>query len=312
MKEHEKVSIATRFTDSVIAAYSDVAKGIAVNERERALIANYYVEIDTALQNGRTNISWKDIDMKKLSLSIAHTARMNLDMKLSHLSFIPFRDGKTGKYNMVPVISSRGWEYIVKTFSLEPVKNVIVELVYSTDKFSIVKRDSTHPCDSYSFEVGNPFDRGSIIGGFAYCEFENTELNKLLVMSLQQIMTFKPSRADDSFWGVKSPNYTKMLEKTLAKQLLKKIPLDPDKINGIRESLKFMEAEDLRGASLSAQEEIREKNGQGPYIDFGTVQDADYEEVSEFVEKSVEVVEDENEVVSKEDDILGMNQESLL
>lgn len=302
--DNKQLSLTERFTSYVVSAYTDIAKGVPVGEKERALIANYYIEIDSALATSKQGYTWKDINMMGLSRSVSHLCKLGLDMKLNHVSFLPFRNSKTGKVEMTSCISAKGWEHIVKSFSKEPVKNVIVELVYSTDTFRITKKDANHPYDNYVYEITNPFDRGAEIGGFAYCEFENQELNKLHVMSMKEILALKPQRADDTFWGKNSPNYHKMLEKTVAKQLLKKIPLDPDKINGIRESLKFMEAEDLRGASLSAQEEIREKNGVGAYVDFDTIVDAECE--------VVEPVEDENEVVSEEDDILGMNQESLL
>lgn len=305
MGENAQISLTQRFTNYVVSAYTDIAKGVPVGEKERALIANYYIEIDSALATSKQGYTWKDINMMGLSRSVSHLCKLGLDMKLNHVSFLPFRNSKTGKVEMTSCISAKGWEHIVKSFSKEPVKNVIVELVYSTDTFRITKKDANHPYDNYVFEITNPFDRGTEIGGFAYCEFENQELNKLHVMSMKEILALKPQRADDTFWGKNSPSYHKMLEKTVAKQLLKKIHLDPDKVNGFKDTFDYLQAEEIKGASLEAREIIQDRNSNGPYIDFDTVVDAECE--------VVEPVEDENEVVSPEDDILGVGtQESLL
>ena len=41
-------------------------------------------------------------------------------------------------------------------------------------------RDS-HPVASYEFEITNPFDRGDIVGGFGYLEYDDPTQNLSLI-----------------------------------------------------------------------------------------------------------------------------------
>lgn len=284
--EKEELSLATRFTTAVTKAYADVAKGVIVTEYQNKLIANYFIEIDKALKASKQGYVWKQVKMDDLSLAVAHLSRLGIDISLPHsVSFIPFRDGKTGMVNLVPCIGKGGYEFIAKKYGLDPPKHSTVELVYSNDEFIAYKKDATHEGDSYEFKIKNPFNRGTCVGGFGYLEYEDKSKNKLIMMSLDDIMKRKPANADSTFWGGK--NLDAMLEKTVAKKTFKSVTLDPDKVNNIKDSFNFMDNEELVGASLEAKEDIQEHNSTGEYIDFDAV-DVEYVDV---VETSVENVE---------------------
>lgn len=299
-----QLSLADRFTGKIISCYADVAKGIAITEKERTLIAGYYIKIDESLRNSKQGYTWKQVRMDELALVLAHLAKLGLDQSLGHFSMIPFKVKDTGTIRLTPVISDKGYEYIARRYALVPPKGLKTELVYETDVFSVIKKDANHSCDSYIHEVKNPFNRGKVIGAYSCLEYDDSTQNKLLVMSLEDLLKYKPYNADENFWKVGSENYKKMLTKTIAKQSLRKLTLDPDKVNFVRDSFKYVESEELTGASLSAQETVREQNGNGPMIDFVDVD----VEVIEPVEKSVEPAEDENDVVEPEDDILGTGE----
>lgn len=260
--EEKKGSLVTRFTTSVVSAFTDIAK-VQVTEKQKTIIANYYVKLNEMLVSQQ--IPWGKIKMNDLALTLAHMAKLNLDMSLGHLSFIPFNNYKEGTVTMAPVISSKGYEYIAKTYGIEKVKNATVELVYETDRFSITKKDSNHECDSYVFEVANPFNRGKIIGGFGYLEFEDSTKNFILAMSEEEILKYKPAKAKEEFWS--GENRKKMYEKTIAKQLFKKVTLDPDKVNEIQSTLKIVDEKDMDYNAEIAKEDIDENLGTGEFID---------------------------------------------
>lgn len=303
--ETTQLSLATRFTNTVVSAYADVAKGVVVTEQQRGLIANYFIEIDKMLKSSKQGYTWQMVDMIDLAKSVASLARLGVDISIPHsVSFMPFRNGKTGKLNLVPCPGKGGKEFIAKKYGLYPLKHGTVELVFSNDEFIVNKKDANHDGDSYEFKIKSPFNRGKCVGGFGYLEYEDSSMNKLIVMSIDEIMAHKPKNADPAFWG--GNNLNAMIEKTVAKKTYGTVTLDPDKVNAVKDSFDYLQAEEIKGASLEARETIQEHNSNGPMIDFV---DADYEEVSEPVEKSVEVVEDENEVVEPEDDILNMNEQ---
>lgn len=301
-KEEKTGTIAQRFTNAVVSAYGDVARGIDVTPKQMQLISNYYIKLDEMFKNPDINIFWKQVKLPALANTLAHMAKLNLDMALGQLSFIPFFDRKSGKYNLVSIISAKGYEYIAKTYGLDSPEHATVELVYSTDKFSIAKKDANHECDSYTFEVQNPFDRGKIVGGFGYLEFSDKTKNFILVMSEADILKYKPRNASNNFWS--GENMKKMYEKTIAKQLFKKVTLDPDKVNSVSDSFKQIEVQELNFTLAEAKNTIDENMCSGEVVDIDV-------EVSDSnpVENTVEVVEGSDmfvDEVTEEDKILGV------
>lgn len=283
-KPKTELSLAERFTNAVVKSYNDVARGIKVTQKQMLLISNYFIRIDeTIIRNQDTKIqSWEQVRMNELSRTLAHMAKLNLDMALDHFSFIPFEYNGTGTYNLSPVISKAGYWYIARTYALDPPEHYIVELIYSNDKFSVIKKDANHNFDSYTFEVTNPFDRGKVIGGFGYLEYKDKSKNKIITMSESEILKYKPKWAKDTFWS--GENSKKMYDKTIAKQLLKSVLKDPDKVNGVEDSFKILEAEEINYTSYVAKEEIAENMCSGDVID------VDFE----YVENHVESVEEKN------------------
>lgn len=253
----DTLSMAERFTNAIVKSYGDIAKDIEVSKKQLQLISNYYVKLDEMIKNPDTKIqSWSQVRLPELATTLAHMAKLNLDMALGQLSFVPFKHKDTNTFDLVPVISAKGYEYIAKTYGIEAPKHYIVELVYSTDRFSITKRDSNHECDTYTFEIKDPFNRGEIVGGFGYVEFKDKKKNFVLAMSKEDILKYKPQFAKDSFWT--GENGKKMYEKTIAKQLLKRIALDPDKVNEVESAFSRIETEEINYTAFEAKQEVEE------------------------------------------------------
>ena len=302
MANEKSMSLAERFTNSVLKSYADVAKGVVVSEYQHKLIANYFVEIDKMLKASKQGYSWNQVRLNELSLTVAHLSKLRIDCSLpGSVSFIPFKN-KDNTVTLVSCIGKNGYRFIATEYGLDKVKNLTVELVYETDEFSVLKKDANHKGDSYEFSIKSPFNRGKCVGGFGFLEFDDETKNKLLVMSLQDIMKYKPSNADSTFWGGR--NLNDMLEKTIAKKILKSVALDPDKVNGIKGSLEYMDAEELTGRSLEAKEEISENNGTGEYIDID-YEDVPADESDENVDNSVDNVEKSEESMEAETNLFG-------
>lgn len=301
------LSLSDRFTNKVIGAYQDIAKGIKITDRERSLIANYFIGIDKALKESKKGYHWGMVLMDDLAIAVAHKARLGLDMGIENMiSFIPFKKGETGKISLVPVTGYKGYEYLAKTYGLTPPKNFVVELVYTTDTFREIKKDDNHKKDTYIFEVGDSFDRGEIKGGFGYLEYEDETCNKILVMSEQQILSYRPQYYDKTFWT--GENQKKMYKKTIAKQLLKTVTLDPEKVNAVKNSWERIEAEEIALTSNFAAETIADNANTGNVIDISD----NWEEAAESeqpVENSVETVDNLAEEQPIQDNLFEVVQQ---
>jgi recombination protein RecT len=212
-KQEEPISV--RFTNKVIAEFSQGVGEIALTDFQRRLAQNYFIAIDAALTAAEEKrkkktknqdplpITWANVNMNKLAQDVVAAARVGLDPAQSnHVAVMPFKNNNTNKYDIVFIDGYRGIELKAKKYGLDVPDHVIVELVYSTDKFKSIKKDRNNHYETFEFEVINDFDRGDIIGGFYYHIYtDNPEKNKLVVMSLKDILKRKPKYASVEFWG---------------------------------------------------------------------------------------------------------------
>ena len=215
-----------QFTSKVLREFGSTAGAIQVTDYQRQLIQGYFIAIDRALKAAEekrlyknTNnsdhtyddpnpITWNTVDLNALALDVVHYARMGLDMMQSnHLSAIPFKNNNktcksgTKMYTVTLMPGYNGIQYIALKYALEKPVSVTTELVYSTDTFKPIKRSHDNKVESYVFEINNAFDRGEIIGGFGYIEYKEPEKNKLVIMTLKDIMKRRPEKAAGEFWG---------------------------------------------------------------------------------------------------------------
>lgn len=287
----EEKPVSQRFTEMVIREYvSTAASGsLQLTDRERRLVQGYFVTIDRMLvaaeaarikknDSNRDHkydndlpYDWHNIDMNALALDVARYARMGLDMQeKNHLFPIPYANKKTGKYDITFTVGYSGIQYLAMKYSLNPPKNVTVEVVYSNDVFKAVKKDSAHKIESYEFSIPNPFDRGKVVGGFGYIEYDDPTQNKLVMMSEAAIKKRMGKNANPEFWGTEATGkkatvwengsrvqkdvdgwYDEMVYKTLVREVYsgRNIPRDPSKVDDDYQYMKEREV-------VYAQEEI--------------------------------------------------------
>jgi len=284
-----QANMSERFTEKVLSEFNgNVSGGLQITDFQRSLIQGYFIGIDRALQvqeekrlsknlkntdpkyNNDLPMIWQNINLKDLALDVVHYARMGLDMmQKNHISPIPFKNNNTNQYDVTLMPGYVGIEYIAKRYALDPPVAVAIELVYSTDTFKPVKKNRDNKVESYEFEINNPFNRGDIIGGFGYIEYDNPTKNKLIMMTKADIEKRKPQYASAEFWGGKKKVwenkkqievetdgwYAEMFEKTIKREVFseKHIQRDPQKIDDAYQYMKMREA---RMAEIAAQEEI--------------------------------------------------------
>ena len=287
--ENQQLTMSERFTNLVLHEFgSNVAGALQVSEYQKRLIQGYFIAIDRALKmaeearirkneankdhkyDNNLPVTWNNVNLNDLALDVVHYAKMGLDMMMdNHLFPIPYKNNKTNKYDVTLMPGYNGIQYIAEKYAVEQPKAVTIELVYSTDTFKPIKKSKDNQVESYIFEINNPFDRGEIVGGFGYIEYEDPVKNKLIIMTRKDIEKRKPAYAAAEFWGgttkvwengkqVEKETdgwFEEMCLKTIKREVYsaKHIPRDPKKID---DNYQYMKMREARYAELEAQAEI--------------------------------------------------------
>lgn len=301
--QERKPTASERFTNMVVNEFQGNIGGLNLNNYQKQLIRNYFIGIDNALKIAETNrsyskkkandppVTWDNVNMNKLAVDVVQNAKMGLDMSIAnHLHVVPFKNGKTNKYDLTLMPGYEGLKYIAANLALYKVSDIKVELVYENDIFQPTYKNNI---EGYEFKITNPFARGNVIGGFGYIRYENEIHNKLVVMSIEELLKRKPSTASVEFWGGPKDKWedgkkvgtenvegwtNEMLYKTMVRATCKKITVDPKKVND--SYIYVMESKEnyyIDNQEEKVQEEIDE-NANKSLIDIetGEIQDTEY------------------------------------
>lgn len=202
-----------RFTNRVIEEFGNsTSQAIQLSDQQKRLVQGYFICVDRALNIAETNrqkkggngkpYTWENVNMTDLALDAVHYARIGLDMQeKNHLFPIPYANRRTGNYDITFTVGYSGIQFIAEKYAINPPKAVTVEAVYSTDIFKPLKKSRTNPVETYEFEITNPFDRGKIVGGFGYIEYDDASQNTLVIMNLEAIKKRAGKNANPEFWG---------------------------------------------------------------------------------------------------------------
>jgi recombination protein RecT len=269
----KELSHSERFMNMVIAEFGNGVGEIALTKFQKRLAQNYFIVIDQVLVTAEEKrkkkpekyrdplpIIWANVDMRKLALNVVAAARIGWDpLQENHVYPIPFKDNTQNKWGITLMPGYRGIELKATKYGLDVPDGVVVELVYSNDRFKSIKRDRNNQIESYEFEIVNDFDRGEIVGGFYYHIYnDRPEKNKLVVLTLKDILKRKPDHASPDFWGGEKDVwkngqkvgkehteawYEKMCWKTIYRAAYRDITIDSQKIDDDYLRLKQAETE---------------------------------------------------------------------
>ncbi len=288
-EQTEQLAMSERFTEKVLKEFGgNVSGAMQVTDYQRTLIQGYFIVIDRALKTAeeerlRKNannsdhkydndlpVNWNTVNLNDLALDLVHYARMGLDMTQKNMLFpIPFKNNKRNWYDVNLMEGYNGIRYIAEKYALDVPTAVTVEVVYTSDVFKPIKKGRENRVESYEFEITNAFDRGDIVGGFAYLEFADCTKNSLIIMSMKDIEKRKPVYASANFWGGKKKEKVngkweeveiegwvdEMVRKTLIREAYsaKHLPRDPKKVD---DAYQYMKIKEARYAEIEAQAEI--------------------------------------------------------
>lgn len=215
------------------------------------LAVNYFTRADIELPRMKTPKTWAQIDFEAFVLSAITHANMGID------PFAPKTLYLVPRGNTLCIdLRAECLEFLARNFGINCPENITVELIYSNDKFSMIKKDLSNPQDGYFLQTPNPIDRGLCCGGVMLFEYENTRYNKVRFMSIADI---NKRTADTSTFYKNYPE--SMQEKTIRKYAWSKIVLDTTrlseyyKINPVIASKEF-EAENMENLPFDPDAEL--------------------------------------------------------
>lgn len=284
--------MSERFMNKVVTLFQSNVGELALTNFQKRLAQNYFIVADTVLKKAEEKrlkksekyqekipYTWANVNMEELAQSVVAAARIGWDpTQENHVSLIPFKQGN--KYGITFMPGYRGRQLKAVKYGLEVPDDVVVELVYSTDKFKSHKKSHENKVEHYEFEITNDFDRGEIVGGFYYHIFFNQpEKNKLVVLPLKEILKRKPDKASAEFWGGEKDVwkdgkvvgkehvegwFDKMCYKTVFIAAYKDITIDSQKIDDDYLRLNQMENE---FKEIEVEQTIAENANNGNIVD---------------------------------------------
>ncbi|MSU03545.1 recombinase RecT [Tissierella pigra] len=318
--QNQDLSLSQRFTNAMVQEFQSGVGAVALTDFQQRLAQNYFIAIDAALKTAETNrlrksekyrdplaYTWNNVDMNLLARNLVSYARIGLDpAQKNHIHAMPFKNNSTNKYDIVFIEGYRGLELKAHKYGLDIPDAVIIEVVYSTDTFKPIKKSRTNKVEEYEFEITNPFDRGEIIGGFYYHQYnDNPSKNKLVIMTLKDIEKRKPRHGNIDFWGGEKDVwengrktgkkekvegwYEEMVYKTIHRAAYNDIAIDSQKIDDDYLKLKQLENQATENMVMTEIEE----NANMEMLDFNDEVD---EETGEIMEVEAEEVEETEEV----------------
>lgn len=279
------------FTNTVMRAFNTGGMEITPTNKQKELVQGYFIVIDKMLsdaeikrdQKNKNNsdhkydnnlpYTWKNVNLKQLALDVMHYSKMGLDIQQKNMIHaIPYKNNHTNQYDIVLMEGYNGIKFKAEKYALYKPKNVVIELVYDTDTFSLIKKDSRHSVEGYEFQINQPFNRGKLLGGFGYYEFDDETRNKVVFLTINDIEKRRPDKASAEFWGgtktewvngerqqVKKDGwYEEMCIKTLKRFVYSEanIPLDPMKID---DHYRYIKERELQREKAEVDDEVERK-----------------------------------------------------
>lgn len=299
LQKSDTRTMSERFTNAVIGEFKSTIGGIELSPYQKKLAQHLFVKVDISLKDLEAKrikdnrkvapYEWKNVNMEKLSIDAIHRIELGLDALIpNHISIIPYFNGKRKLYDIDLRIGYEGNDYYRRQMATEQPKNIIYELVYSKDEFAVLKKSSDQKIDSYEFKIKEPFDRGSVIGGFGYIEYSDNSKNILVLVSEKEFLSSKSDAQSKKFWN---NHPEKMRLKTLVHRTTEHIKLDPEKINA---SFLIVENQEYKMIDTSQQGDAQEEINQNANEDIIDIpQDGDVVDAEMSEEEKKEILKEE-------------------
>lgn len=247
----EQRAVSEAFTNSIIREFGKSATGgVNLTPYQKRLAQHLFIKIDAALKDlekkradsgkNTAQIVWGNINMQKLAMDAMHRIELGLDALIpNHISPIPYFNSRLAKYDLDLRIGYIGKDYYRRQMALDPPLDIVYELVHANDHFKPLKKSIKNHVESYEFDIKEPFNRGDVVGGFAYLVYQDERKNKLIIVTDDDFKKSQNKAPSQDFWK----SYPEEMKyKTLVHRATNRLQVDPEKVN---ESFMAVEAAEL-------------------------------------------------------------------
>lgn len=251
-----------------------------------------------------TPITWENVNLQKLALDGVHRVCLGLDALMrNHIHPVPYFNKRTGKYDVDLGIGYEGKDYCRRKLAVvEPVE-VIYQLVHETDTFTPYMKDQGNEVETYEFKINEPFNRGDVVGGFGYIKYQDSKLNRLVIITQRDFERSKKAAPGKTFW---ERDDLEMRYKTIVHRTTEKVPMDPAKANAA--SYAYVEAQE---AEADMERQIAD-DANGPIVDVdGVVHDEPQGQDTPAAGKAESATEPEGPKEDPEKEAVGASPTSM-
>ena len=150
---------AERFTVESMKQYASDVGRVEISEYEKVLLQHVYIRVDMAIiqynvDNKGAEISWYNINMRKLAIDAANRVKLGLDALIpGHMYAILYKNGKQENlYDVDLRIGYKGEEFYTQKGALHPIKRIYKRLVYGNEKLIVHPAGMNNPVEGYEHE----------------------------------------------------------------------------------------------------------------------------------------------------------------
>jgi len=228
-----------RFTQRITANFAAAAgAAVELTKHERTLAQHLYLYLDNQFrtldskrQADKPPIDWNNVNLEDLALKAVSVVKSGLDTVIpNHVHAVPYLNSRTRKYDVDLRPGYTGKDFVARTTALDSIRTIRYELVYANDEFTPLKKGANRPIESYTHEIPSPFNRGEIVGGYGYIEYDDPENNQLILVTDRDFKKARAAAPGGKFWD---PYPDEMKFKTIVNRVYSKIPKDPKKSNTV-------------------------------------------------------------------------------
>lgn len=272
LPQPQERSISERFTNAVMKEFNSITGGnLELTSMQKRLAQHLFLRIDTALgelerrrmDKGTegTPIVWANVNMPKLAVDAMNRIELGLDALIpNHISPIPYFNKRTGKYDLDLRIGYVGKDFYRRAMAVEQPADIRYELVHENDVFEPIKKSHDNTVESYKFKIEKPFNRGRIVGGFAYIIFKEESKNILIIVTEEDFKKSESKAQAKEFW---TGYPTEMRYKVLVTKGTNKLQIDSAKVNA---AFLAVEKEEELVDATAVQAEIESQANKGSVI----------------------------------------------
>jgi len=229
-----------RFTSMVTKEFGSQIGTLELDHYQSKLAQHLFIGIDKALttleakrlKDGHTNkapMIWKNVNMTKLSIDSVHRIHLGLDALIpNHIHVVPYFNTALQAYDLDLTIGYAGKDYYRRKMAVVEPLDIRYELVHETDVFRATFKDCNNDVESYVLEIKNPFKRGKVIGGFGYIEYQDSTMNRLVLVDMDSMNKSKAAAKAKTFWNA---HPERMQYVVLVRRTTDCLNIDPRKVN---------------------------------------------------------------------------------